>query len=168
MSVVKRPPDPSVNQRAALVSLGVFIVLLVGITVQAGVQGPGSTIVAWVAGTITIFLAAAFAWIWVKWRRGRRARALRLAAENAGHPLGTEQLPLTPEMSAYLHKEADEAAHPVSTTLVILGMFSVIPAFFTVLFAISGVLFDVFPVVMWAGFLGFGAIVSFGVLHDLR
>ena len=131
-------------------------------------QGTGITITAWIAGPITLLLAAAFMWTWVMWRRQRRRLAARLATEDATHPVTTQQLTLTSEMSDFLRKEAELAAHPASMALVVLGLASVIPLFFTVLFAVKGILLNLYIPFTWLFFLGFGAIVSFGLLHDLR
>lgn len=131
-------------------------------------QGTGITIMAWIAGPITLLLAAAFMWTWVMWRRQRRRLATRLATEEESHPVTTQQLLLTPEMSDFLRKEAELAARPISMALVVLGLASVVPAFFTVLFALRGILLNLYVPLIWVLFLGFGAIVTVGVLHDLR
>lgn len=131
-------------------------------------QGTGITIMAWIAGPITLLLAVAFMWTWVMWRRQRRRLATRLSTEEAMHPVTTQQVLLTPEMSDFLRKEAELAAHPVSMALVVLGAVSVLPAIFTVVFALKGILLNLFTPLMWLFFLGLGAIVTFGVLHDVR
>lgn len=125
-------------------------------------------IAAWVTAPITLALAIAFTWWLVVYRRARRLRMAQRAAEDAAHPMATEQLPLTPEMTSFLQKEADLAAHPIQGTLAILGLASVIPAIGSVLFALEHYLFNPFTPFMWVMFLGLGAIVAFGVLHDAR
>ena len=122
--------------------------------------------VPWISGTLTVLLGVAFAWWFVIYRRARRADAIRLATEEAELPTTTQQLPLTPEMSVFLQSDAEAAAHPVQTVLGILSFASVIPAVFTVVFALERIL--LVSLFFWAMFLALGAIMAVSVLHDAR
>ncbi len=83
-------------------------------------QGTGISVTAWIAGPITVILSIAFVWLWVQWRRGGRALASRLAVETEGHPASTQQLPLTPAMTAFLQTEAGFANKPLPVVLACL------------------------------------------------
>lgn len=122
--------------------------------------------VPFISGAVTVLLGAVLMWWFVIYRRARRADRIRLATEEAELPTTTQQLPLTPEMSAFLQSDAEAAAHPVQTVLGILAFASVVPAVFTVVFALERVL----PVsfFFWAMFLALGAIMAASVLHDAR
>lgn len=131
-------------------------------------QGAGITVMAWIAGSTTLGLSGAFAWIWVMWRRWRRHLATRLAAQSDQHPVTIQQLPLTPDMSDFLGKEMEVAAHPIQLALVVLGLAAVIPAIFTIVFIAERALFNPIVLFMWLFFLGLGAIATFALLRNLR
>lgn len=134
-------------------------------------QGGGLTAAGWIAGSFSVLLAAGFLWMWVEWRRGRRTSMMRLAAETAGHTESTTQLPLTQDMVEFLKKDSSAADRPLETALVILGMAAVAPAFFTILFVLSGVALSQswsFLAFFWAFFLGLGGLLSVAIIRDAR
>ncbi len=93
----------------------------------------------WIAGAGTLAMGALFAWLFVRYRRAASERKAKLAIEAAEHPLATQRLPLTPEMTTFLQSEAALAKHPIQVVLFILLLASIIPAVFSVVFILRAI-----------------------------
>ena len=119
----------------------------------------------WISGAITLPLVAVGVWWFRLSRRIARARQGQRAAEATAHPTATRELPLTPEMTAFLNSEAAVARHPVRTVLPTLGAAAVFPAVFTAVLAaqnrLSTLLLAI--VINWVLFLGVGGLIALAI-----
>jgi hypothetical protein len=131
-------------------------------------QVSGYTTAAWVSGAVSLALSALLLWWLPIHRRQAAERMARLAITSAEHPLATQQLPVTAEMTSYLEKEASLARHPVQVVVVILGAAAILPVVFSIVFILQNNLFQWGTAAIWAIFLGLGGLVALYVVHGVR
>jgi len=120
------------------------------------------------AGLATLVGAAVWFWTRRVSHSLLQARGVAMAAESAAHPTTTEQLPLTPEMTAFLHSEADQAGHPARIVVPVVGATAAVPFVFSVIFLVQGRLLNWWVPVAWVFFLGLGAAFSWGLVSQTR